>query len=175
MVPSACNAIAFNCYGPGELLPQTWAGHATGFQWEAVAGMTRIAMRETSPSWPRGWEAWGPALDPLRLRMLRACRRAARFCCCLLPLGNSPAADLWRMIVPVKANHKGRYDDRNPGAEICPGPCFKMLRTGGPTSHHSKAAFQQAIRGAWPFRSASSKQICPGNSRLTGALPWHGI
>jgi beta-galactosidase len=48
VVPSACNAIAFNCYGPGELLPQTWAGHATGFQWEAVAGMTRIAMRATS-------------------------------------------------------------------------------------------------------------------------------
>ncbi len=48
LVPSACNAIAFNCYGPGELLPQTWAGHATGFEWEAVAGMTRIAMRATS-------------------------------------------------------------------------------------------------------------------------------
>jgi beta-galactosidase len=48
VVPSACNAIAFNCYGPGELLPQTWAGHATGFKWEAVAGLTRIAMRATS-------------------------------------------------------------------------------------------------------------------------------
>jgi beta-galactosidase len=48
LVPSASNAITFNCYGPGELLPQTWAGHATGFTWDAVAGTTRIAMRATS-------------------------------------------------------------------------------------------------------------------------------
>lgn len=48
VVPSPCHTIAFNSYGPGELLPQTWAGHATGLKWEAVAGMTRIALRPTS-------------------------------------------------------------------------------------------------------------------------------
>jgi beta-galactosidase len=48
VVPNACHTIAFNSYGPGELLPQTWAGHATGLKWEAVAGMTRIALRPTS-------------------------------------------------------------------------------------------------------------------------------
>jgi beta-galactosidase len=48
VVPGAFNTIAFNSYGPGKLLPQTWPGHGTGFTWEAVAGMTRIAFRATS-------------------------------------------------------------------------------------------------------------------------------
>jgi hypothetical protein len=33
--------------GPGELLPQTWAGYPTGLTWNAVAGMTVVALRAT--------------------------------------------------------------------------------------------------------------------------------
>jgi beta-galactosidase len=47
MVPNAVNEISFTWYGPGELLPQTWAGHPTGLTWNAVAGMTVVALRAT--------------------------------------------------------------------------------------------------------------------------------
>jgi beta-galactosidase len=46
-VPDAAQAISFTSYGPGELLPQTWVGHGTGFTWNVVGGMTRIAFRST--------------------------------------------------------------------------------------------------------------------------------
>ena len=47
VVPSAFHPISFTSYGPGELLPQIWAGHKEGFTWNAIAGMTRIALRAT--------------------------------------------------------------------------------------------------------------------------------
>ena len=47
VVPNAVNDISFTWYGPGELLPQTWAGHPTGLTWNAVAGMTVVALRAT--------------------------------------------------------------------------------------------------------------------------------
>ena len=47
VVPSAYHPITFTSYGPGELLPQTWPGHGTGFTWNAQAGLTRIAFRAT--------------------------------------------------------------------------------------------------------------------------------
>jgi beta-galactosidase len=47
VVPSAFHPISFTSYGPGELLPQIWAGHKGGFTWNAIAGMTRIALRAT--------------------------------------------------------------------------------------------------------------------------------
>ncbi len=48
VVPNAFHSINFSSYGPGELLPQTWPGHPTGFTWNAVAGMTAIVFRATS-------------------------------------------------------------------------------------------------------------------------------
>ena len=50
VVPTAYDAINFSCYGPGELLPQTWPGHTTGFTWNAVAGMTVVAFRARTAS-----------------------------------------------------------------------------------------------------------------------------
>jgi beta-galactosidase len=47
VVPSAYGTISFTWYGPGELLPQTWAGYPTGLTWNAVAGMTVVALRAT--------------------------------------------------------------------------------------------------------------------------------
>ena len=47
VVPTAVNEISFTWYGPGELLPQTWAGHPTGLTWNAVAGLTVVALRAT--------------------------------------------------------------------------------------------------------------------------------
>jgi beta-galactosidase len=47
VVPSAYNTISFTWYGPGELLPQTWAGYPTGLTWNAVAGLTVVALRAT--------------------------------------------------------------------------------------------------------------------------------
>lgn len=47
VVPNAYNTLSFTWYGPGELLPQTWAGHPTGLTWNAVAGMTVVALRAT--------------------------------------------------------------------------------------------------------------------------------
>jgi len=47
VVPNSYNTISFTWYGPGELLPQTWAGYPTGLTWNAVAGMTVVALRAT--------------------------------------------------------------------------------------------------------------------------------
>ena len=47
VVPNAFQPISFTSYGPGELLPQIWAGHTEGFTWNAIAGMTGIALRAT--------------------------------------------------------------------------------------------------------------------------------
>jgi beta-galactosidase len=47
VVPSAFNTVSFTSYGPGELLPQTWAGYPTGMTWNVIAGMTGIALRAT--------------------------------------------------------------------------------------------------------------------------------
>ncbi len=49
-VPVATNPISFTLYGPGELLEQTWPPYGTGLSWNAVAGMTRIALRATARS-----------------------------------------------------------------------------------------------------------------------------
>jgi len=46
-VPQAYQAITFTSFGPGELLAQTWPGHPTGYTWNAIGGMTRIAFRAT--------------------------------------------------------------------------------------------------------------------------------
>jgi len=62
VVPSAYHAINFSCYGPGELLPQTWPGHATGFTWNAVAGMTGIAFRATDRVGRAVISAYSPGL-----------------------------------------------------------------------------------------------------------------
>jgi len=48
VVPNSYLPISFTWYGPGELLPQTWAGYPTGLTWNAVAGMTVIALRATA-------------------------------------------------------------------------------------------------------------------------------
>jgi beta-galactosidase len=53
VVPDATNVINFTLYGPGELLAQNWPPYGTGLSWNAVAGMTRIALRST----PRGGRA----------------------------------------------------------------------------------------------------------------------
>ena len=47
VVPNAFHPISFTSYGPGELLPQIWAGHTEGFTWNAIAGVTGIALRAT--------------------------------------------------------------------------------------------------------------------------------
>jgi beta-galactosidase len=47
VLPDSHATIAFTLYGPGELVEQTWLGHGTGLTWEAVAGMTRVALRST--------------------------------------------------------------------------------------------------------------------------------
>jgi beta-galactosidase len=47
VVPTAYNTISFTWYGPGELLPQTWAGYPTGLTWNAMAGLTVVALRAT--------------------------------------------------------------------------------------------------------------------------------
>jgi len=62
VVPDATQAISFTLYGPGELLPQTWLGHGTGLTWNAVAGMTRIALRATDRSGRAMVSAYSPGL-----------------------------------------------------------------------------------------------------------------
>jgi beta-galactosidase len=47
VVPDAFQPISFTSYGPGELLPQVWAGYPAGLTWNAIAGMTAIALRAT--------------------------------------------------------------------------------------------------------------------------------
>ena len=61
-VPGASVPITFTSYGPGELLPQTWPGHATGFTWNAIAGMTRIAFRSTARTGDSVISAYSPGL-----------------------------------------------------------------------------------------------------------------
>jgi beta-galactosidase len=61
-VPNASHAITFTSYGPGELLPQTWLGHPTGFTWNVVAGITRIAFRSTSRTGKAVISAYSPGL-----------------------------------------------------------------------------------------------------------------
>ncbi len=62
VVPSAFPAINFSSYGPGELLPQTWPGHPTGFTWNAIAGMTGIVFRATGRIGRAVINAYSPGL-----------------------------------------------------------------------------------------------------------------
>jgi len=62
VVPDAAQAISFTLYGTGELLPQTWLGHGTGLTWNAVGGMTRIALRATERSGHAVVSAYSPGL-----------------------------------------------------------------------------------------------------------------
>ena len=62
VVPDAAQAISFTLYGPGELSPQTWPGHGTGLTWNAIAGMTRIALRATERSGRAVISAYSPGL-----------------------------------------------------------------------------------------------------------------
>jgi beta-galactosidase len=62
-VPGSSVAITFTSYGPGELLPQTWLGHGTGFTWNALGGMTRIAFRSTARSGEAVISAYSPGLE----------------------------------------------------------------------------------------------------------------
>ncbi len=62
VVPNAFHSINFSSYGPGELFPQTWPGHPTGFTWNAVAGMTAIAFRATSRVGRAVINAYSPGL-----------------------------------------------------------------------------------------------------------------
>ena len=67
--PHAYNTIAFTSYGPGELLPQTWAGFPTGLTWNAVAGMTVIALRSTDRVGRCRVTAYSPGLSLGRLEL----------------------------------------------------------------------------------------------------------
>jgi beta-galactosidase len=62
VVPSAFQPITFTSYGPGELLPQIWAGHEKGFTWNAVAGKTGIAFRSTDRVGRARISAYSPGL-----------------------------------------------------------------------------------------------------------------
>lgn len=62
-VPGSSVAITFTSYGPGELLPQTWLGHGTGFTWNVIGGMTRIAFRSTARSGEAVISAYSPGLE----------------------------------------------------------------------------------------------------------------
>jgi len=62
VVPTAYPAISFTSYGPGELLPQIWAGQKEGFTWNAIAGMTRIAFRGTDRVGRSTISAYSPGL-----------------------------------------------------------------------------------------------------------------
>jgi hypothetical protein len=62
VVPSSFHPISFTSYGPGELLPQIWAGHPAGFTWNAVAGMTGIALRATDRVGRSVVSAYSPGL-----------------------------------------------------------------------------------------------------------------
>jgi hypothetical protein len=68
-VPSAHPEITFTLYGPGELLPQTWLGHGTGTTWNAVAGVTRIALRATKRTGHAVVSAYSPGLGMGRLEL----------------------------------------------------------------------------------------------------------
>jgi len=70
LVPGASLPITFTSYGPGELLPQTWLGHGTGFTWNAIGGMTRIAFRATSRTGQAVISAYSPGLRMGRISVL---------------------------------------------------------------------------------------------------------
>ena len=73
MVPTASQAISFTSYGPGELLPQTWLGHGTGFTWNVIGGKTCVAFRATSRTGRAVISAFSPELDMGRFEIdLRA-------------------------------------------------------------------------------------------------------
>jgi hypothetical protein len=63
------NPISFTLYGPGELLEQTWAPYGTGLTWNAVAGMTRIALRATARSGNAVVSASSPGLAMGRIEI----------------------------------------------------------------------------------------------------------
>lgn len=67
--PHAFNTVAFTSYGPGELLPQTWAGYPTGLTWNVVAGMTVIALRSTNRIGRCRITAYSPGLSLGRLEL----------------------------------------------------------------------------------------------------------
>lgn len=67
--PHAYNTIAFTSYGPGELLPQTWAGYPTGLTWNAIAGMTAVALRSTDRIGRCRVTAYSPGLSLGRLEI----------------------------------------------------------------------------------------------------------
>ncbi len=62
VVPGSFLPISFTSYGPGELLPQIWAGYPQGFTWNAVAGMCRIAFRATDRVGRSVISAYSPGL-----------------------------------------------------------------------------------------------------------------
>jgi len=62
VVPSSYHPITFTLYGPGELMEQTWLGHGTGTSWNAIAGMTRIALRATNRTGHAVISAYSPGL-----------------------------------------------------------------------------------------------------------------
>jgi beta-galactosidase len=69
IVPNAFHPISFTSYGPGELLPQLWAGHPQGFTWNAIAGMTRIVFRSTDRVGRSTISAYSPGLLSGRLNI----------------------------------------------------------------------------------------------------------
>jgi beta-galactosidase len=69
-VPNSALPVAFTWYGPGELLPQTWPGHATGLTWNVIGGMTRIAFRSTNRSGRAVVSAYSPGLSMGRTSIL---------------------------------------------------------------------------------------------------------
>lgn len=69
VVPSAFHPVSFSCYGPGELMPQTWPGHETGYTWNAIAGKTAIAFRSTDRIGRAMVSAYSPGLGLGRVEM----------------------------------------------------------------------------------------------------------
>jgi beta-galactosidase len=69
VVPSSYHPITFTLYGPGELLEQTWLGHGTGTTWNAIAGMTRIALRATNRTGHTVIGAYSPGLGMGRIEL----------------------------------------------------------------------------------------------------------
>jgi beta-galactosidase len=63
VVPDSFLPISFTSYGPGELLPQIWAGYPAGLTWNAVAGMCRIAFRATDRVGRSVISAYSPGLQ----------------------------------------------------------------------------------------------------------------
>jgi beta-galactosidase len=74
VVPSAYNPISFTWYGPGELLPQTWPGYPTGLTWNAVAGLTAVALRATDRVGRCRISAYSPGLGLGRIEIAIAAK-----------------------------------------------------------------------------------------------------